>query len=201
MKWLINLFKSLIGKIFSFISKIFGDLKMLLVLAVVLCVLCPAILPAIATYFGASPGLVAVFSAAADGLLALGIYGQGALAVGAAFIIAPEETAEVVTDVAEALGNAAGSLAGGLVDGLGSSKLFGKVLPVALGIGAACGLAYWWSGRDDKESSTELAVNSEVGNSVTTKQKDSKNLEATQRSIQTSDEGDELNDSFETVPG
>lgn len=170
-----KLFSSLIKKIFSFLKKIFKSIwPLLLIVAAIY------FAPVVAGYLssvGAPSFLTSIFSAASSltptitsaaswvwsnigsvastawsGFKSLDIGTQLAVVGGAAALIAPEETAEVVEEIGTAAGTvlgAVGSAVGDVVSGIFSSPW---------GIAALGFAAYWFFGRGKPTADSQTIV-------------------------------------------
>lgn len=149
-------FKSLFKSIFNFIKR---NWLWIAIALVVVAVFFPMVLPAIWGALVSGWGLVAsALTAVGSSYLALftGLsFWEGvALAMGTAFILAPEETAAVVTSAAGAIGTGVGALVGGVADASGLSG-FGSTLAVAGCVGLGI---YFLSKRNrDKKKEGEVS--------------------------------------------
>lgn len=106
----------------------------------------PYIMIALAVFFTFGGSLV-LFGMVLEG------YAAAVAAMGLSFLVAPEETIDTVSGVAEGVGEAAGAIvsgaAGGLASGLFSGEL-GWLGLVAIGVGA-----WWLFGSDKQEDDDE----------------------------------------------
>lgn len=134
-------------KIFNWIgdlfSKIWGLLKKIL----------PYIMIALAVFFTFG-GSLTLFGMVLEG------YAAAIAAMGLSFLVAPDETIDVVTDVASAVGTAAGAVVSGVAGGV-ASGLFGDDGSWLLVAAIVVGAYFLLSGN--KDSSTGVAVLSEGG--------------------------------------
>lgn len=102
------------------------------------------ITPALTSFLSSAwSGIGSVASSAWAGFQSLGMGTQLAVVSGAAALIAPEETAQLVTEIGTTVGDTAGTIIGAV----------GKALPGWIWIGLG-GLAVWalWPASDEKEA-------------------------------------------------
>lgn len=132
-----SIFSSLFGWITSLLAKIWNLLKKIL----------PIILLACAIYFGLGFSIAAGWLFAGSPLIS----GAGAalLSLGASFLIAPGETAEVLGKAVTAAADVASDVAVGLADVVSSGLGAFFSSPAALALGA--GAALWFFMRNKKE--------------------------------------------------
>lgn len=128
-----------IGDLFSKIWKLFKTIL-------------PYIMIALATFFTFGGSLV-LFGMVLEG------YAAAVAAMGLSFLVAPDETIDTVSGVAESVGKAAGAVvsgvAGGLASGLSDGE-WGWLGLVAIGVGA------WWLFSKDKEDTDRPTGTSRV---------------------------------------
>lgn len=130
---------SWIGDLFSRIWKLFKKIL-------------PYIMIALAVFFTFGGSLV-LFGMVLEG------YAAAVAAMGLSFLVAPDETIDTVSGVAESVGEAAGAVVSGVAGGLASGLFGGEwgwLGLVAIGVGA-----WWLFGKDDK-STDRLASTSKV---------------------------------------
>lgn len=108
----------------------------------------PYVMLALAIYFTFGGSLVLLG-------MTLSGYGAAIAAVGISFLVAPEETVDVATGVAEDVGTAAGSIIGAAAGGLSSSLFGGNGVLVAI----AVAVGVWWllSGDEPEKLNQERA--------------------------------------------
>lgn len=148
-------FKSLFKSIFNFIKR---NWLWIAIALVVVAVFFPMVLPAIWGALVSGWGVVAsALTTVGSSYLALftGLsFWEGvALAMGTAFVLAPEETAAVVTSAAGAVGTGVGALVGGVADASGLSG-FGSTLAVA----GCVGLGIYFLSKRNRDKKKEREV-------------------------------------------
>jgi hypothetical protein len=134
---------SWIGKLFKKIIKFV--LKFWFVILILVIIFAPILAPVLASMAATLPAWIAWAVPIIQALAAFGPLACLILGVGLAYLVFPEETAKIITSVAEKVGEVIGGVAGAVASGLGLGK-------IAL-IGGLAWLGYTlFIGKDDDDS-------------------------------------------------
>lgn len=141
IKAILRFFKKLLRALKKVLGKLMKNFNILLVIFIIACCMFPAMLPALLAYIGAPAAMVSgatAFAATVGAAGSITWWCSLAVGTGVCFLLAPNETKEVIGKVAEAakdVASAVGGAVGGVVSG-GTAALAKSILPaVLIGLG------------------------------------------------------------------
>lgn len=149
---LFRFFKKLLRAVLKFIKKYW---VFIIIFAVALTIAFPGIWAAIGTQLGALgssiwAGATSLYGWYASLFTGLSFWEGAALAIGTAFLLAPEATGEVIKDAAGVVGDVVGEVGGSILDTVFSSPI------LIIGLGVA---AFWLLSGDGGDSKTVYVEN------------------------------------------